>query len=649
MIRIANQLANLVIILRQRNQKSLKVKKRYFSSQKSNVVCVPALLAILLCASGFAHADYNAGTNSSAQSATNIYTVSNRPDGTAVPYLVYTATAVGDNAVAGTPSTSGATAMGFGATASGNYSTAIGSAALASGKSSTALGVAAEAAGSHSTAIGLMAETQANEAVAIGDSAYIVSSGTYGLAFGTNSFVSGANGIALGAGASVTTANSVALGNGSTTSAAVATTGATIGGTSYGFAGTSPVGTVSIGSAGNERTLTNVAAGQLGASSTDGVNGSQLFATNQQVTQNSTDISNLANSVNNGTIGLVQQDSATGAITVGQGAGGALVNFAGSAGSRVLTGVSAGAVGAASADAVNGSQLYATNQQIAQNTTDIANLQSSVTNMSAQAENTLSYDSSARDSITLGGSGATSTVAVHNVAAATADTDAVNLGQMNAAIAQVQNIAQDGGNPLFSANGNTATEAANASGTHATAAGALAVASGREATALGANASASADNSVALGAGSVADRASTVSVGSAGNERQITNVAAGTQGTDAVNVSQLNSAVANAGQQATQNANAYTDSKVAGLNSTINDVAKASYAGIAAAMAMPNLTPSAPGKTVVAGGGGYYKGGSAAAVGATYRSQSGRWLTNAAASITSTGDAGVRVQVGYEF
>jgi autotransporter adhesin len=66
-------------------------------------------------------------------------------------------------------------------------------------------------------------------------------------------------------------------------------------------------------------------------------------------------------------------------------------------------------------------------------------------------------------------------------------------------------------------------------------------------------------------------------------------------------------------------------------------------------MAMPNMTPSGPGKTIVAAGGASYKGGSAAAVGATYRSRNGKWLVNGAVSVTSTGDAGVRAQVGYEF
>ncbi|MFK8403077.1 hypothetical protein M2D07_031590, partial [Pseudomonas sp. BGr12] len=78
-------------------------------------------------------------------------------------------------------------------------------------------------------------------------------------------------------------ANDVALGAGSTTDVAVGTAGTTIAGTDYSFAGATPTSTVSVGSKGSERTITNVAAGRLSADSTDAINGSQLFATNQAI------------------------------------------------------------------------------------------------------------------------------------------------------------------------------------------------------------------------------------------------------------------------------------------------------------------------------------------------------------------------------
>lgn len=89
--------------------------------------------------------------------------------------------------------------------------------------------------------------------------------------------------IALGNQAQANNHNDVALGSGSTTEKAVGTRGTTIDGGYYTFAGTEPTSTVSIGSEGNERTITNVAAGRVEYWSTDAINGSQLYATNQAI------------------------------------------------------------------------------------------------------------------------------------------------------------------------------------------------------------------------------------------------------------------------------------------------------------------------------------------------------------------------------
>ncbi|MCG7509402.1 calcium-binding protein, partial [Mesorhizobium sp. IRAMC:0171] len=110
-----------------------------------------------------------------------------------------------------------------------------------------------------------------------------VASGTNSVAAGNGAVATGNGSMALGQGAQANNANDVALGSGSTTQAAVGTAGATIKGTYYNFAGTAPVGTVSVGDAGAERTITNVAAGRIGADSTDAINGSQLHATNQAI------------------------------------------------------------------------------------------------------------------------------------------------------------------------------------------------------------------------------------------------------------------------------------------------------------------------------------------------------------------------------
>ncbi|MFP3755242.1 YadA-like family protein [Cupriavidus sp. SIMBA_020] len=143
------------------------------------------------------------------------------------------------------------------------------------------------------------------------------------------------------------------------------TVGKTTDGTSVDFAGTA-----------GARTLTGVKAGTLSAASTEAVNGAQLHATNQQVSTNSTNIQNNTTAINNiatGRAGLVQQDAASKVLTVGKDVNGTSVNFTGTAGARTLTGVKAGALSAASTEAVNGAQLHATNQQVSINTTNIEN------------------------------------------------------------------------------------------------------------------------------------------------------------------------------------------------------------------------------------------------------------------------------------
>lgn len=98
------------------------------------------------------------------------------------------------------------------------------------------------------------------------------------VAIGMGTSVLANDSVAIGAGASASEASSVALGAGSTTAAVVATPAGIINGVTYPFAGAAPVGTVSVGAFGSERTFTNVAAGRITANSTDAVNGSQLFS-----------------------------------------------------------------------------------------------------------------------------------------------------------------------------------------------------------------------------------------------------------------------------------------------------------------------------------------------------------------------------------
>ncbi|EGP18155.1 YadA domain-containing protein [Halomonas sp. TD01] len=157
--------------------------------------------------------------------------------------------------------------------------------AIAAGEDSLAIGPNTVTNGDNGIGMGngAIVGQKAPGGTAIGNNAEVLLSD--GIAFGTNARSEAQQGIALGAGATVSHDQSVALGSNSVTEEAVATSGVTIAGDSYTFAGTTPDSTVSIGSAGNERTLTNVAAGRVSETSTDAINGSQLFASNLAIEQ----------------------------------------------------------------------------------------------------------------------------------------------------------------------------------------------------------------------------------------------------------------------------------------------------------------------------------------------------------------------------
>ncbi|WP_107878404.1 YadA family autotransporter adhesin [Neisseria animaloris] len=197
-------------------------------------------------------------------------------------------TAIGTNAKSLAES---ANSFGANATASGTHSTAIGSGAKASAHSSIAFGTRAEANGIASVgigagakAIGLGSIAQGNNASASASNSIAVGRGAKAtaansIANGTSAQASGADSVAIGVGANAKDNFSVALGSNSVTAPVVGTNSATVGGVSYGgFAGSNPIGTVSVGAPGLERTLTNVAAGRITADSTDAINGSQLYS-----------------------------------------------------------------------------------------------------------------------------------------------------------------------------------------------------------------------------------------------------------------------------------------------------------------------------------------------------------------------------------
>ncbi|EFP5615874.1 autotransporter adhesin SadA [Salmonella enterica] len=342
--------------------------------------------------------------------------------------------------------------------------------------------------------------------------------------------------------------------------------------------------------------ITNVAAGELSEESTDAVNGSQLFETNEKVDQNTTDIAaNTTNITQNSTaienLNTSVSDintSITGltdnALLWDEDIGAFSANHGGS--TSKITNVAAGALSEDSTDAVNGSQLYETNQKVDQNTSAIADINTSITNLGTDA---LSWDD--EEGAFSASHGTSGTNKITNVAAgeiASDSTDAVNGSQLyetNMLISQysesISQLAGDTSETYITENGTGVKyirtndnglegQDAYATGNGATAVGYDAVASGAGSLALGQNSS-SIDGSIALGSGSTSNRAITtgiretsatsdgvvigynttdrkllgaLSLGTDGESyRQITNVADGSEAQDAVTVRQLQNAI----------------------------------------------------------------------------------------------------------
>ncbi|MDH3003013.1 YadA-like family protein [Pasteurella multocida] len=163
------------------------------------------------------------------------------------------------------------------------FTKAAGKAAIAIGRNSTAIGRGTVTLGdnSHSTkgqaiSIGAAVKSSGAGSVAIGSTAE--SSGDHAVSLAVASKSTGHRSLAFGYQALATHNDSVALGAGAETAEVVKTNEATVNTFKYsGFAGTAPIATVSVGKAGKERTITNVAAGRIDKTSTDAINGSQLY------------------------------------------------------------------------------------------------------------------------------------------------------------------------------------------------------------------------------------------------------------------------------------------------------------------------------------------------------------------------------------
>ncbi|SDN78082.1 Autotransporter adhesin [Pseudomonas jinjuensis] len=514
-------------------------------------------------------------------------------------------------------------------------------------------------------------------------------------AVGYNAISMGESSLALGREAQANNTGDVALGAGSVTDAAVGTAGVTIAGTDYDFAGTSPTSTVSVGSVGNERTLTNVAAGRLSATSTDAVNGSQLYATNQAVEDLSTQVVNIhdngvkyfhANSTKADSTASGANSVVAGPAAVASGASSVAMGDEAQATADKATAVGANATASGTGASAFGNNAKAEgNGSLAMGDGARATKEKSTaigSGAEATARNAvaLGADSVADrdDSVSVGSKGKERQIT--NVKAGTADTDAVNVAQLKGVDQKITNVAGDvtdvkndvknidnrvtkvenGEAGMFQVNQTSKPVAPKPTGVDAVAGGSGAEASGKNSVAIGTKSrssgensvamgngsSATAKNSVALGTNSVADRENSVSVGSAGNERQITNVRAGTADTDAVNLSQLNKSVGDV----LNNANAYTDARYSDLKHDIAEQDNTLSAGIAGAMAMASLPqPYEPGASMAAVGVSGYRGQSALSVGVSRISDNGKWVTKLQGSADSQGEVGVGVGVGYQW
>ncbi|HFD6162461.1 TPA: trimeric autotransporter adhesin SadA [Salmonella enterica] len=283
----------------------------------------------------------------------------------------------------------GSVALGAGAhtTSTAKYSMAVGTNAVASNLYAIALGTNANASGKNSIALGRDTVSSAERSLTVGLGANAASLDSMAFGYNTSVTSDAANGIAFGSGAVTSAKNSVAIGSNSTAT---------------------EENVVSVGSDALKRKIVNVGNGAISESSTDAVNGSQLFATNANVTQNTTDIAANTDSINQNTTDIATNttniNSLSDSVTtltddalLWDAASGAFSAKHNGSDSK-LTNLAAGTLAADSTDAVNGSQLFATNENVSQNTTDIAANTTSINqNTTDIAANTTSINQNTTD------------------------------------------------------------------------------------------------------------------------------------------------------------------------------------------------------------------------------------------------------------
>ena len=369
-------------------------------------------------------------------------------------------TALGNNATA---PNAYSTAVGVSSTASGMYSNAMGITTVSSGWSSTAIGSINKAEGSTSTAIGFHNNATKDFSTVIG--AYSDSTGKAGVVAGSYSNASATDSAVLGNNATADVVGSVALGSNSTTDTVVSTATMLVNGTEHTLAGGTADSTVSIGTTNKVgglnttatdrpenyvRTLTNMAAGRVSATSTDGVNGSQLHAVVEEVNKTADAVNtlsasavrgagkNLTATTTNGERTIALSDNLTdmGSATFGPNTGIYPSNTIISKDGMVVNSVDTHTM-------ISGTSVVIENGNILENTTlDRTGLRVSNNDGGVTFTTNNIYAGEQR---------------IHGVAAGTVDTDAVNVEQLNRKVAEAKTSATAG-------NGLTVTESKNANG-----------------------------------------------------------------------------------------------------------------------------------------------------------------------------------------
>ncbi|EHC5944878.1 adhesin, partial [Shigella sonnei] len=517
-------------------------------------------------------------------------------------------------------------------------------------------------------------------------------SGVGATAVGYNAVASGASSVAIGQNSSSTVDTGIALGSSSVSSRVIAKgsrdTSVTENGVVIGYDTTDGelLGALSIGDDGKYRQIINVADG---SEAHDAVTVRQLQNAIGAVATTPTKYFH-ANSTAEDSLAVGEDSLAMGAKTVVNGNAGIGIGL----NTLVL------------ADAINGIAIGSNAR--ANHANSIAMGNGSQTTRGAQTGYTAYNMDAPQNSVgefSVGSEDGQRQIT--NVAAGSADTDAVNVGQLKVTderVAQntqsitnlnnqvtnldtrVTNIENGIGDIVTT--GSTKYFKTNTDGVDANA-------QGKDSVAIGSGSIAAADNSVALGTGSVAEEENTISVGSSTNQRRITNVAAGVNATDAVNVSQLKSSEAggvrydtkadgsidysnitlgggngsttrisnvSAGvnnndavnyaqlKQSVQETKQYTDQRMVEMDNKLSKTESKLSGGIASAMAMTGLPQAyTPGASMASIGGGTYNGESAVALGVSMVSANGRWVYKLQGSTNSQGEYSAALGAGIQW